>query len=311
MNKNEFYNKGLEKSCKLFKEIITKDEPYYIHRIGGIDWETIVDIYNNNGVVTPLIINKSTIYSYTGYYDLTNNKIKNFKLYYDEYIKSIKASVFVTVGNSKTLSDLGLLFNTKKQKYKIVDDLISNYCRYCFIEDTISKFGFLYSCGSLFKDKKVLLVSPFGNVMKKQYDEKRDLLFSTDHPLVVKELDYVNTYITINDNNFNPNLMHNTFLESLDAIKEKIKNKNFDVAFLSCGAYAPLLGLYIKEELKKQSIYIGGIMQIYFGIRGRRYFAYTDIKMNDNWINAPTEILCDELKLKMNKGPLEAIGAYF
>ena len=54
-------------------------------------------------------------------------------------------------------------------------------------------------------------------------------------------------------------------------MKEDIRKLDFDVAFLSCGSYALPLGNFIKEDLHRQAIYVGGVLQLLFGVMGRRY----------------------------------------
>jgi hypothetical protein len=316
-DKSHYYN-ILNKSYELFNNIINTDKSYYIGRIGGIEWDLVNIIYNNNNNIIMNNINKSHIFDYAGYYDLTNNKETNFKKYYDLYIESLKYCSFMTVGNNKENINFGLSYKSVRKPHKLFDSLNIKCCTYWFIANTWSKHGFLFKCGPMFKNKKVLLISPFGDIMKKQYDTKKDLLYNQPHPLQVKSLDYVNTYITINNNKYNANLIHSSFIETLEILKNEIKNKDFDVAFISCGAYATPLGLYICKELNKQAIYIGGVLQLFFGINGRRYSKNNrnnlnnkGINPNQYWINPPTSLLCDELKNKVGKGHLESIGAYF
>jgi hypothetical protein len=65
-----------------------------------------------------------------------------------------------------------------------------------------------------------------------------------------------------------------------------ISKLDFDVALLGCGAYGiPLLG-FIKKELQKSGIYVGGGLQLYFGIRGQRWDRSPDVSCyyNEDWI---------------------------
>jgi hypothetical protein len=45
---------------------------------------------------------------------------------------------------------------------------------------------------------------------------------------------------------------------------------DFDVALLSCGGYANPIASYIFSQ-KKSAIYVGGVLQMYFGILGNRW----------------------------------------
>lgn len=59
---------------------------------------------------------------------------------------------------------------------------------------------------------------------------------------------------------------HDEFLDFCD----QVKTKEFDVALCSCGGYGNPLCAYI-HSLGKSAIYVGGVLQMYFGIYGNRW----------------------------------------
>jgi hypothetical protein len=80
---------------------------------------------------------------------------------------------------------------------------------------------------------------------------------------------------------------YNSWSESFAATKlEILKQMPFDVALLGCGSYGLPLTRYIVEDLKRTAIYIGGGLQILFGIKGRRWISHTEIRrlFNQNWV---------------------------
>ena len=54
---------------------------------------------------------------------------------------------------------------------------------------------------------------------------------------------------------------------------DKIKNEkfNFDIAFVSAGGFGMIISEYIFSELNSSVIYIGGPLQLFFGINGGRW----------------------------------------
>ena len=46
---------------------------------------------------------------------------------------------------------------------------------------------------------------------------------------------------------------------------------DFDIALLGCGAYGFPLAAFIKRDLGRQAVHIGGATQLLFGIRGGRW----------------------------------------
>jgi len=112
------------------------------------------------------------------------------------------------------------------------------------------------------KNKKVLVITSMAETIKSQYLKltKQDLLPKFSELLVIKS---VNTVGGKNDE-------FETWFEALAYLESQIKEIDFDVAILGCGAYGMPLCAYIKS-LNKQSIYIGGYVQLLFAIRGKRW----------------------------------------
>ena len=72
------------------------------------------------------------------------------------------------------------------------------------------------------------------------------------------------------------------FYLKLDKIKD-----TYDVALLACGGYANPIGCYIYRHHKKSAIYVGGVLQMYFGILGNRWIVerpdILHLYWNDYW----------------------------
>ena len=87
------------------------------------------------------------------------------------------------------------------------------------------------------------------------------------------------------------NKIHESWKETYDMITNEIKDIEFDIALLSCGGYGAPLSNFIYEELNKTAIYIGGGLQILFGIRGKRWDNRDDFKplFNQHWIYPTNE----------------------
>lgn len=66
---------------------------------------------------------------------------------------------------------------------------------------------------------------------------------------------------------------YHTWFDALEAMKKEIRGVDFDVALIGAGAYGLPLGAYCKR-LGKQAFHVGGMLQLYFGIRGKYYDKY-------------------------------------
>lgn len=116
------------------------------------------------------------------------------------------------------------------------------------------------------KEKKVLVIHPFKELIEIQY-HKRKILFK--NPDVLPDFDLITLKSVqsvggINDQGFN------TWFEGLDWMKTEIDKVDFDVALIGCGAYGFPLAAYIKRQ-GKQAVHIGGKLQLFFGIKGKRW----------------------------------------
>lgn len=67
------------------------------------------------------------------------------------------------------------------------------------------------------------------------------------------------------------NSQHRSWIETYKIMMADISKIDFDVAILGCGGYGvPLCG-YIKKQPGKSAIYIGGGLQLMFGVMGGRW----------------------------------------
>lgn len=122
------------------------------------------------------------------------------------------------------------------------------------------------SWSSALKGKKVLVVTPFTKSVNAQY-QKRELLFPGTDILPEFELITYQSLMTVGDLK---DERFATWFEALEFMKREILELDFDVALLGCGAY----GFPLASEIKKagrQAIHMGGILQILFGIMGKRW----------------------------------------
>lgn len=129
------------------------------------------------------------------------------------------------------------------------------------------------------KDKRVLVISPFADTVSSQFEIK-DKLWS--NPKVLPDFDLI-TYKNVQSiGNSGPD---ENWAVSLKRMQKDISKLDFDVAILGCGAYGVPLASYIKNTLSKSAIYIGGGLQILFGIKGKRWDNHEIIKemYNEYW----------------------------
>lgn len=132
--------------------------------------------------------------------------------------------------------------------------------------------------------KKVLVVHPQAELIARQY-KKRELIFPGTRILPKFDLitlKAVQTNAGENDSRFA------TWFDALHYMYDKIMQIDYDLAILGCGAYGFPLASMIKDA-GKQAVHMGGISQVLFGIRGKRWdedknHAFLKQYYNDAWV---------------------------
>jgi len=146
------------------------------------------------------------------------------------------------------------------------------------------------------KDKKVLVIHPFEDSIKKQYTENRDKLFTNIDKDLLPEFELI-TIKAVQSMGGKTEGFDNWF-EAYDYMLEKCKNVDFDVAIIGCGAYGFPLGAAIKQ-MGKCAIHLGGVTQLLFGIRGKRWDSYGGVyedMVNDYWTRPGDTEITESMK---------------
>lgn len=114
--------------------------------------------------------------------------------------------------------------------------------------------------------KKVLVVHPFAESIKSQY-EKRKYLFKVQDTLPdFKSLEVIKAIQSIGGESNG----YRDWFEALEYMMSEIDKHDYDVCLIGCGAYGFPLAAHVKR-MGKQAIHMGGSLQLLFGIMGNRW----------------------------------------
>lgn len=135
--------------------------------------------------------------------------------------------------------------------------------------------------------KKVLVIHPFVDTIKKQYAIREKLFPATPNMLPEFELLTLRAVQTIagqSDSRFA------TWFEAYDWMCSEISKIDYDIALIGCGAYGFPLGAYCKK-MGKIAIHMGGDLQMQFGIIGARWDNHDIAKklINEYWVRPSKE----------------------
>jgi hypothetical protein len=222
------------------------------------------------------------LYSTSGYYDKSvkgnnfNFDITAINKNYFKFINHLEESI----GNCEITQFFvheGLvmnLLNTFKddfiKKYNISNLKILNGTEF---QDRINDIF------AMMNNKKVLVISSFDGLVKSQVESGNLKKIYENYPNI-KKLETIKFPYCFHNNG-----PHQDYFETLNVVFEEIKQIDFDIAILGCGAYGHMLCHKIDKELKKDAIYVGGSIQTLFGIISSREKEHGKIKYNDYWIS--------------------------
>ncbi len=132
-----------------------------------------------------------------------------------------------------------------------------------------------FSWTEALENKKVLVVHPFKKSIESQY-ERREFLFTSSKVLPkFKKLEVVKAVQSI----AGTKTEFDSWFSALDHMKEEIKKRDFDIALIGAGSYGLILSSFVKS-LDKKAVHLGGILQLLFGIKGKRWERYPNYNKN-------------------------------
>lgn len=245
---------------KLIYDNLLDEKKIFIGRMGITELQIMFYYINKLSVpnyLKNLLINNAGVYG------------DCFEFFCKEYFESINKTDAQVYWNIPNLIEYqNNIFQNHLKNIKLIDNR------------SVEPFYFSEPWSYALKNKKVLVIHPFIESIKLQYLRK-ELLF--DNKKILPSFELI-TYKSVQSiGNHGP---HKSWIESLNSMRDDISNLDFDVAILGCGAYGMPLGSFIRHNLKKTCVYIGGGLQLLFGIKGSRWDNHEFISKlyNSHWV---------------------------
>lgn len=118
------------------------------------------------------------------------------------------------------------------------------------------------------KGKRVLVVHPFVESIRYQYENNREKIWADPNVLPqFKELLTIKAVQSIADAKEQP---FRDWFEALKYMEDEISKLDFDIALIGCGAYGMCLAAHVKR-MGKTAIHLAGWTQMLFGVYGNRW----------------------------------------
>lgn len=252
----------------LLSNMIINNQKFGICRLGILELQAFCWglIYNKlpDQHMLHMLANNAGIYGDNMYED-----------FFNEYHQAISTCNIQTVwsDNSNFLQAQSIIIDSIAKESFVID------------ASTVEPFYFDDPWSQYLANKKVLVISPFTQTINEQYSNNRTKIWSNTK--ILPEFELISYKSIQSIGNSGP---HKNWIESLQHMKNDISQINFDIALLGCGAYGNPLVSYIYKTLNKSAIYIGGGLQLLFGIKGKRWESFPNInKHYNNYWTRPSE----------------------
>lgn len=256
------------------KQVIASDKPFFIGRIAGCELKVaynhlkgdfleladdVIELENNAGIK---ITSKESLDRYV------QSLIKSYEdcTVIAEWEQTGKVYAHTGIGQQ--------LITERTPKIPKID------------ARALEPYYFKDSWMPALKGKRILVVHPFVKTLKKQVPNMGKL-FPGRSWFEDCQFEFAQPPLTLAGNHEGKD-----WQEHYDKFIGELKDfGTFDMALVAAGGYGMLIAHHIYKELGKSVIYIGGALQLFFGVIGKRWFENKEIlkMVNDDWIRPDKE----------------------
>lgn len=251
-----------QETNNLIREKISNNDIFMYSRL-GMGFETMIPFAILTNQPYQQFLQKSHLHS--GLYGSRDD----IMYYTNLFLESIKGS------------DIFLEWKGWMSVYE--DFLLNNFNKSCIRVEPGTNESFRYETPftKSFEGKRVLVLSNFIESINKQWLIKDTLFKDND---VLPDFDLV-TYKTVSS--FLLKSPHSGWRESYELMINDISKLDFDIALVGAGSYSQPICHFVKKEMNKPILNIGGGLPLYFGVMGQRWEGDNELlsKINkQNWI---------------------------
>jgi hypothetical protein len=263
-----------QKDNLYIKEIIQENKPFFIGRIAGCELKVAYCFQQGN--LFDIVDELRELENNAGIYTKNNESLAEYS---NKLIESYEHCTIIAEWeqNGKVFSHTGSgqqYISKRTPKIPKID------------ARALEPYYFKDNWMPELKGKKILIIHPFSKTFQKQVTNLKKI-FPNKSWFEDCEIQFAQPPLTLAGNHQDKDWREhlNPFLESL---REKA---DFDIALVAAGGYGMLVADYIFTKLNKSVMYIGGALQLFFGVIGKRWFDNKDILklVNDDWIRPDRE----------------------
>ena len=257
--KTEVYDRGItapDKASELIYNLLASGKPCMIARYGAFELASVVNylgVRNPHHSLLKYITgkepqwwwNKRLMQTNAGFFPATEENLMKFGE--------------MMVEDSKQVDILGSWLSTEQY----LNEQLKSASRVHLMQ--LEPFWGTKPWSRALKGKRVLVVHPFSETIKTQYNKRHELFLKDETLPDFEVLEVVRAVQSIGGES-----SYKDWFDALNFMKSEIEKHDFDVCLVGCGAYGFPLAAHVKR-MGKQAVHLGGALQLLFGIRGNRW----------------------------------------
>lgn len=261
-----------QKDNLYIKGVIESKNPFFIGRIAGCELKVAHNYLNSK-------VNLSDLMELENNAGIKVNDNNSLKTYVDKLLESYSNCTCIAEWDTS-----GKVFEHTGTGQQLVTSRTKNIPK--IDARALEPYYFKESWMPAIKGKRILIIHPFVKTFKKQVNNFKDIFPNTSW-FEDCTFDFIQPPQTLAGNHQGLDWQEHLkpFLAELRELK------NFDTALVAAGGYGMLITDFIFKEMGKSVMYIGGALQLFFGVIGKRWFDNKDIMklVNDDWIRPDKE----------------------
>lgn len=260
--KTEVYDRGItdpDKASELIYNLLASGKPCMIARYGAFELASVVNylgVRNPHHSLLKYITGKEPQWWW-------NKRLMGFMQSNAGFFPATEENLMkfgeMMVEDSKQVDILGSWLSTEQY----LNEQLKSASRVHLMQ--LEPFWGTKPWSRALKGKRVLVVHPFSETIKTQYNKRHELFLKDETLPDFEVLEVVRAVQSIGGES-----SYKDWFDALNFMKSEIEKHDFDVCLVGCGAYGFPLAAHVKR-MGKQAVHLGGALQLLFGIRGNRW----------------------------------------
>lgn len=285
--------RGQEVSDRI-RALLEGDRPCMVGRLGGSEMDVIVRYLHEEDPKPFLAKAGEYIRGRRPAFWLDERVVSNLCSFSGFFPDSRELAIKFSQDMLRDMQQLDILGSWQEQESE-VDAYLTNAVRVPHGE--LQPYRHANPWSEALAGRKVLVIHPFDQSILSQW-QKRELLFKDPRVLPKFDLIMMKSVQSL----LLTKVPFRDWFEALDSMIVKIDQTDFDIAILGAGAYGLPLAAHVKR-IGKKAVHLGGVTQMLFGIRGKRWDDRPEYQQffNEHWVRPLPEEAPSNFKT-MEKG---------